>query len=221
MKTTSPKHGVNDGKQHRIIQAARERFATYGYTKVTMDDIAGDLGVTKPSLYYYFPTKDDVLRSVVRQEQQEFLSGLTAFAERRKSVSTILQEYARRRVALAGTLMNLNRLDLSTWHHLKPVVADLFDDFAQQEIALIQHILHDGVTGGELDVSSPRKTATLIVHVLQGLRLRSPRQLASPTAEDMTETFRTDSLLFIDHLLHGLRRTVSGTPSSARRRAAS
>ncbi len=221
MSTPSPRHRTNDAKQRRIIQAARERFAAYGYAKVTMDDIAGDLGVTKPSLYYYFPTKDDVLRSVVRQEQQEFLAGLTAFVERRTSARVILQEYVRRRAALAGTLMSLNRLDLSAWHHLKPVVADLFDDFAKQEISLIQRILQDGVTAGELSAPSPRKTATLIVHVLQGLRLRSSRHLPAPTAEDMTEAFRAESLLFIDHLFNGLRRAAPAPPSPSRRHPAS
>jgi len=34
-------------------------FRRFGLAKVTMDEIAADLGISKAALYYYFPAKED------------------------------------------------------------------------------------------------------------------------------------------------------------------
>ena len=61
-------------KTQNILSAARRRFAHYGFSKVTMDEIAGDVEMGKASLYYYFPTKEDLFKAVVIQEQNEFVN---------------------------------------------------------------------------------------------------------------------------------------------------
>ena len=43
-------------KEEVILRSAQRRFASFGYSKVTMDEIAEDIGMAKASLYYYFPT---------------------------------------------------------------------------------------------------------------------------------------------------------------------
>ena len=59
-------------KQAVILDAARKRFAYYGFSKVTMDEIAADIGMGKASLYYYFPTKEsDLLLLEVFEEFKE------------------------------------------------------------------------------------------------------------------------------------------------------
>ena len=45
----------NNLKEKEILEAARSRFAHYGYSKVTMEEIALDVEMGKASLYYYFP----------------------------------------------------------------------------------------------------------------------------------------------------------------------
>lgn len=55
-------------KQMQIINAARELFSTYGYKKVTMDEIAKEAGVTKKTIYTYFKDKDDLLKYFIKEE---------------------------------------------------------------------------------------------------------------------------------------------------------
>jgi len=43
-----------------ILDAARKVFAAKGYLKATMDEIALQAEVTKPTIYLYFKTKDDL-----------------------------------------------------------------------------------------------------------------------------------------------------------------
>lgn len=49
---------VADKKREQIIEGAIKRFSHFGINKTTMNDIAEDLAVSKPSLYYYFPIKN-------------------------------------------------------------------------------------------------------------------------------------------------------------------
>jgi AcrR family transcriptional regulator len=56
-----------DKKKELIIQGAIKRFIHYGINKTTMNEIAEDLSVSKPSLYYYFPDKGSLVHSVVNK----------------------------------------------------------------------------------------------------------------------------------------------------------
>jgi AcrR family transcriptional regulator len=49
----------------RIIAVARQHFFAHGFRGVTMDDLAGELGMSKKTLYASFPTKTDLLRAVL------------------------------------------------------------------------------------------------------------------------------------------------------------
>ena len=63
----------NSPKEKEIIEAARNRFAHYGFSKVTMEEVALDVGMGKASLYYYFPNKEDLFKSVIQKEQDLFV----------------------------------------------------------------------------------------------------------------------------------------------------
>lgn len=61
-----------------IIEAAKKVFASKGYLKATMDEIALEAEVTKPTIYLYFKAKDDLffnlmlpLIDAIRQQLQK------------------------------------------------------------------------------------------------------------------------------------------------------
>jgi AcrR family transcriptional regulator len=51
--------------RERIVEQARERFFANGFSKVTMDELVQDLGISKKTLYQYFPSKDDLVNAVI------------------------------------------------------------------------------------------------------------------------------------------------------------
>ena len=55
-------------KKEEVINGARELFCTYGYKKVTMDEIAKRSGVTKKTIYSYFKDKNDLIKYFVYEE---------------------------------------------------------------------------------------------------------------------------------------------------------
>jgi AcrR family transcriptional regulator len=53
-----------DDRKLEVLTTAARLFNARGYHNTTMDDIASALGVTKPALYYYAKSKDEVLFEV-------------------------------------------------------------------------------------------------------------------------------------------------------------
>lgn len=73
MQASCPmKQQVENGKEDhevskdRIIHASMHLFFNYGFSRVTMDELAHELGISKKTLYKYFDSKEDILRSVYR-----------------------------------------------------------------------------------------------------------------------------------------------------------
>src|SRR2546428_10390951 len=51
----------------RIMAAAEERFAAFGYRRTGIAEIARDAGVAPGTLYRYFEDKDEIFRAVMRE----------------------------------------------------------------------------------------------------------------------------------------------------------
>ena len=49
----------------RILTRAEEMFLKFGYSKVTMDEIAANLGMSKKTLYKFFPGKEELVREII------------------------------------------------------------------------------------------------------------------------------------------------------------
>lgn len=61
-------------RRTEIARTAASLFAEHGYSTVTMDDIAHEVGLAKPTLYHYFKSKEELLFSI-HEELFEFLTG--------------------------------------------------------------------------------------------------------------------------------------------------
>jgi AcrR family transcriptional regulator len=49
-----------------VVDAAIEVFAEKGFSAAKLDDIARRAGISKPTLYLYFDTKEEIFRAVAR-----------------------------------------------------------------------------------------------------------------------------------------------------------
>ncbi len=203
-------HDVPQAKEALILEAARKRFAYYGFSKVTMDEIASDVGLAKPSLYYYFPTKENLFRAVVRHEQEAFTRDIETMLKREAGAGEKLREYVDLRVTLFRELVNLSALGVQSWAEVSSIFGDLFKTLEEQELKLIHTVLHEGKASGELEIANPAHTARLILHVLHGLRLRTFYTGRSPHPENgVYADLKKDSDHLIDLLLHGMKRQPS------------
>jgi len=55
-------------QRDRLVWYAREQFFTRGFSKVTMDEIADGMGISKKTLYKLFPSKNELLDAIVEAQ---------------------------------------------------------------------------------------------------------------------------------------------------------
>ena len=51
--------------KERILDLAKDRFFKMGFNKVTLDELSSDLGISKKTMYKYFPSKDELVKTIV------------------------------------------------------------------------------------------------------------------------------------------------------------
>ncbi len=202
---------LHPDKHAAILDAAQKRFARYGLTKVTMDEIAADLGMSKAALYYYFPTKEDLYRHVVASEQQGFADRMEAIVRASAPVADKLSGYFAEHLRLIGSLLDLRIIEVRVAYPVKPIMRDLFREFSSTETRFLETIMREGKKGREFAIDFPEKTALLVQHVLQGLRMRFITTMhGQESKESDIRSYRSEVLRFLGILLKGISRQPNG-----------
>lgn len=60
-------------KRERLLDTAEAVFCRLGHAGTTIAELATAAGVSRPTVYAYFPSKDDVFRALARRVRDEFL----------------------------------------------------------------------------------------------------------------------------------------------------
>ena len=68
---------VENRVRQRILAAARQHFFAQGFRGVTMDDLAGELGMSKKTLYAHFPSKTALLEAMLLDKFRSLEADLT------------------------------------------------------------------------------------------------------------------------------------------------
>jgi AcrR family transcriptional regulator len=72
----------------RLRELALQLFAEQGYEQTSLREIAERLGVTKAALYYYFKSKEDIVRSLVEDYMAEIDQLISWGKEQPRSAKT-------------------------------------------------------------------------------------------------------------------------------------
>lgn len=60
----------------RILAMAEERFMNHGFSRITMDDLATELGMSKKTLYAHFASKTEVLEAMLQRRFDDIQQGM-------------------------------------------------------------------------------------------------------------------------------------------------
>ena len=94
--------------RRRIESTALRMFVSNGFAETSLKDIAEELGITKAAVYYHFPAKADLARSVFQPFINDVDALLESFDHDAPSRRDVLTAYAEallpHRLALTATL---------------------------------------------------------------------------------------------------------------------
>src|SRR5438876_12299390 len=76
---------ADDDKRQQIIERCANLFDSGGYHRATMQLLADEVGLGKPTLYHYFSSKTEILYAIHQQHIAVLIDGLDS--ERRRGAS--------------------------------------------------------------------------------------------------------------------------------------
>lgn len=82
---------VDSAKARQIIDGARKAFLADGFDGASMSDIARVAGVSKGTLYVYFPSKAALFAALVREDKRQQAEQLGAYDDHDGPVEDVLQ----------------------------------------------------------------------------------------------------------------------------------
>jgi len=139
----------------RIVAAARELFLHRGFVRVTADDIAAELGISKATLYREFRSKEDILRAVVRALLAEISGGVGSLL--REDSLSFVDKLARLLGFFGERLSQLGPLFIRDIQKSAPEVWKEVEEFRRDKIivnfkAILEAGRRQGLFRGDIDV---------------------------------------------------------------------
>jgi len=153
---------MHDVNRQRIVHAAREHFFSHGFRRVTMDDLADELGISKKTLYAYFPGKFDLLEAALADKFAGVEAKLKRVARAQPhNFSATLHEL------LAGTQSELDEIKPPFVRDMRQKAPQVFKVIERRRAALIQRyfgkLFVQGQRAGMVRKDVPAK---LIIEIL-------------------------------------------------------
>jgi AcrR family transcriptional regulator len=96
-----------DMMREEILISAQKLFQQYGLRKTTMEDIAKKSGKGKSTLYYYYPSKEEIFDEVVRREAREVFLATQKAIEAVSTAEAKLEAYFVTSLKMVQTKVNL------------------------------------------------------------------------------------------------------------------
>jgi AcrR family transcriptional regulator len=198
------------GSEHirveQILEAASHRFGIYGYEKTTMREIAKDLRISKGSLYYYFPDKENLYKAIFVREHNLFMEAIRAEIGRLVSAADMLEKFVITRLELFRSLINLAKARLDPAYFIQGFMKDIILRNRQQELEFLTEILETGIKNGEFVVSDPVETADLLIDLLKGLRQIMLKEPLNPAEiDDAYKVVEKKTRLLINLYIQAIR----------------
>jgi len=73
-----------------ILDAARALMSEKGYAAMSMDELASQVGISKPTLYSHFPTKEEIVVATVLREMERFIMMIEADVDGKTPLQRLL-----------------------------------------------------------------------------------------------------------------------------------
>jgi AcrR family transcriptional regulator len=161
-------------RPRQIIEAALETFAERGLANARLDDIAKRAGLSKGTIYLYFPNKEELFREVVRQTIVANIEAAEREIEAADGpVADAFARFIRGYWAFARDphYVAIFRLVNAELHNFPDLVEFYADEAVMRSRRLVQRLIERGIASGEfrpvdVRVAARMVTSSVVMHAL-------------------------------------------------------
>ena len=158
--------GITDA----ILDATERLLARYGYRKMTMDDLAQEVGIGKGTIYLHFPSKEEVVLSHVDRIVERLKVELVKIARDGGTPAARL-----RRMLIARVMFRFDSVQHYT-ESLSDLLAALRPGLLarrrrhfEEESEVLSEVLREGQRAGELSLREARAAARTLLTATNAL----------------------------------------------------
>lgn len=148
----------------QILEAAFQEFVDHGFAAARVEDIAERVGVTKGTVYVYFPTKEELFSAMIQHVAAPMKNIIADIGELDGTAANRLAALIRElydRLLKELRLRQLLRFVIAEGARFPQVIDTHREELVVPIHARIQAILDEGVEAGEF-LGGPRASASLI-----------------------------------------------------------
>jgi AcrR family transcriptional regulator len=163
-----------DGRRETIVQAALRLILKLGYNKVTLADIAEQVGVSKGLISYYFPKKEDVFLAVLDQIVDRLTSDFEGYCNADATAPQKLMMFYNN---LFGNEKRARRyytvvIDYMAQSIRMKAVQEYTQHIYDSYRTYIERIIADGIASGEFKQVDARRASSMALGMMEGLVLQ-------------------------------------------------
>lgn len=169
-----PKAAAN-GRAEELVSAAFDLFAEQNFATVTIKDIGNAVGANTALIYYYFDSKEDLLRAAIESAVNRAFEHFQELRIRHDNPADIINDWLDNHVDLHEPIQKLVKvsLDYAGLPVKLPRVDRAIRRFYDEESKMLATCIRDGIERGLFDPVDPKQTAQFISTQLDGLMVRS------------------------------------------------
>jgi len=195
-----------DIKREKILEASYQRFLHYGYSKTTMNEIAGDLSLSKALLYYYFPDKSQLYIAVMRKLTCDYLRSLEDKTDQFEDLKEAFVFHINEHHNFIARNYNFFDFFRLNEQNLPDTIWEIITEVKQAEMNFLANVIKIEISKGKLKpIDNLYKVVDVLLDALHGVRVGSAshKKLMFPQKEHLDE-IHAKRLLLADIFIKGL-----------------
>lgn len=163
-------------RKSQIIDTATSLFHEKGYHETSLDDIADRVGFTKPAIYYYFNSKDDILFAIVDSIVESALKRIRDIARQEGSAAERLHELLAENTSVILENIEANTVFYNSRGFLTEERERDVREREREYTGVVRDLYVEGVRAGELlDIDATVATSTLLGASIWSYRWFAPQ----------------------------------------------
>ena len=201
---------MNKVRWEEILTVSARLFREKGFMATTMEDIASELYITKPALYYYIKTKHDLLYEICESAINSLIEGVEQIKGLHSDPEERLRDLVRLHVNMFSENGDIITVYLADESELPAEKREYIRSRSREYEAMYREILEQGIGEGvfrSIDVH-------MVVRAISGMC----NWLSSWYRQDGQMNANEIADIFVDFILNGCRKQPSSGKTAGRAR---